>query len=142
LGRRHPALARFGFRDPAMWQVAGSCARHSPSPPANGTLSPSGKGARMGELLPDGPVTILFSDVEGSTDLRTERGDVVAHGILRAHEEVVRSCVSAHDGREVKALGDGFMLAFASVRKALACAQAIQVGLAERNAASPCDEVQ
>jgi class 3 adenylate cyclase len=68
----------------------------------------------MGELLPDGPVTILFSDVEGSTDLRTERGDTVAHRILRAHEEVVRDCVSAHDGREVKALGDGFMLAFSS----------------------------
>ena len=96
----------------------------------------------MGELLPDGPVTILFSDVEGSTDLRTERGDTVAHRILRAHEEVVRSCVSAHDGREIKALGDGFMLAFSSVRKALTCAQAIQVGLAERNAAAPGDEVQ
>ena len=33
----------------------------------------------MGEQLLDGPVTILFSDVEGSTDLRTERGDAVAH---------------------------------------------------------------
>ena len=79
----------------------------------------------MGERIPDGPITILFSDVEGSTDLRTERGDVVAHRILRSHEEVVRGCVGAHDGREVKALGDGFMIAFASVRKALACAQAI-----------------
>ena len=96
----------------------------------------------MGEQLLDGPVTILFSDVEGSTDLRTERGDAVAHRILRAHEEVVRSCVAAYDGREVKALGDGFMLAFFSVRKALACAVAIQIGLAERNAASPGDEVQ
>ena len=96
----------------------------------------------MGEQLLDVPVTILFSDVEGSTDLRTERGDVVAHRILRAHEEVVRACVAAHDGREVKALGDGFMIAFTSVRKALTCAVAIQVGLAERNAAAPGDEVQ
>jgi class 3 adenylate cyclase/tetratricopeptide (TPR) repeat protein len=96
----------------------------------------------MGERIPDGPITILFSDVEGSTDLRTERGDAVAHRILRAHEEVVRGCVSAHEGREVKALGDGFMIAFSSVRKALTCAQAIQVGLAERNANAPGDEVQ
>jgi len=96
----------------------------------------------MDELLPDGPVTILFSDVEGSTDLRTERGDVVAHRILRAHEEVVRGCVNAHGGREIKALGDGFMVAFSSVRKALTCAQAIQIGLADRNAAAPGDEVQ
>lgn len=96
----------------------------------------------MGSELPDGPVTILFSDVEGSTDLRTERGDLVAHRILRAHEEFVRGCVAAHDGREIKALGDGFMIAFASVRKALTCAAAIQVGLAERNVAAPGDEVR
>ena len=72
------------------------------------------------------PVTILFTDVEGSTDLRTRRGDASAHEILRAHEGVVRSCVAAHGGREVKALGDGFMIAFASARRALACAVAIQ----------------
>ena len=43
-----------------------------------------------------GPLTILFSDVEGSTDLRTERGDAAAHRILRSHEDVVRRCVAAH----------------------------------------------
>ena len=96
----------------------------------------------MGWQLPDGPVTILFSDVEGSTDLRTERGDAAAHRILRSHEDFVRGCVAAHDGREVKALGDGFMIAFASVRKALTCAVTIQAGLAERNAATPADAVR
>jgi class 3 adenylate cyclase len=96
----------------------------------------------MGERLPEGPVTIVFSDVAGSTDLRTERGDVAAHRILRSHEDVVRRCVAAHDGREVKALGDGFMLAFASVRKALECAISIQQALAERNAESPGEEVR
>jgi class 3 adenylate cyclase/tetratricopeptide (TPR) repeat protein len=95
----------------------------------------------MGERFPEGPLTILFSDVEGSTDLRTERGDAAAHRILRSHEEVVRSCVAKHDGREVKALGDGFMVAFASARKALSCAVAIQQGLEERNQISPGDEV-
>ena len=74
----------------------------------------------------DAPLTILFTDVEGSTDLRTRRGDAAAHAILRAHEEVVRSCVADHGGREVKALGDGFMIAFTSARRALACAVAIQ----------------
>ncbi len=96
----------------------------------------------MGERLPEGPVTILFSDVEGSTDLRTERGDTVAHRILRSHEEIVRRCVEAHEGREVKALGDGFMVVFVTVRKALACAIAIQQALAEHNAESPGNEVQ
>ena len=72
------------------------------------------------------PVTILFTDVEGSTDLRTSRGDAVAHEILRAHEDLVRACVTEHGGREVKALGDGFMIAFGSARRALGCAVAIQ----------------
>ncbi|MGH8973782.1 MAG: ATP-binding protein, partial [Acidimicrobiia bacterium] len=72
------------------------------------------------------PVTILFTDVEGSTDLRATRGDVAAHEILRAHEDLVRTCVTEHGGREVKALGDGFMIAFSSARRALECAVAIQ----------------
>lgn len=77
----------------------------------------------MGERFPEGPLTILFSDVEGSTDLRTQRGDTAAHRILRSHEDVVRNCVGEHDGWEVKALGDGFMVAFVSARKALSCAR-------------------
>jgi class 3 adenylate cyclase/tetratricopeptide (TPR) repeat protein len=92
--------------------------------------------------FPEGPLTILFSDVEGSTDLRTQRGDVAAHRILRAHEEIVRRCVAEHDGREVKALGDGFMVAFASTRRALACALAMQDGLEQRNRGCPGDEVR
>jgi len=89
-----------------------------------------------------GPVTILFSDVERSTDLRTERGDPAAHRILRSHEEVVRRCVVAHEGREIKALGDGFMVLFTSIRKALECAVAIQRNLEERNDEYPGDEVR
>ena len=96
----------------------------------------------MGERFPEGPVTILFSDVEGSTDLRTERGDTVAHRILRSHEEVVRRCVAAHDGREIKALGDGFMIAFVSARKALACAVSIQEAMGERNVEAPGEELR
>jgi class 3 adenylate cyclase/tetratricopeptide (TPR) repeat protein len=95
----------------------------------------------MGEWFPDGPITILFSDVEGSTDLRTGRGDAAAHRILRSHEAVVRRCVVAHDGREIKALGDGFMVAFASARKAVACAVAIERGLDERNIDCPGEEL-
>ena len=77
-------------------------------------------------MAEDAPLTILFTDVEGSTDLRRQRGDSAAHEILRAHEELVRGCVAAHGGREVKSLGDGFMIAFTSARPGLACAVAIQ----------------
>ena len=88
------------------------------------------------------PLTILFTDVEGSTDLRTERGDAAAHRILRSHEDVVRRCVTDHDGKEIKALGDGFMVAFPSVRNALVCAIAIQRELEERNIESPGEELR
>jgi DNA-binding SARP family transcriptional activator/class 3 adenylate cyclase len=76
-----------------------------------------------------GPVTVLFTDVEGSTELHTRLGDAAAREILRAQERLVRHHVEAHGGREVKALGDGFMVAFASTRAALACAVAIQAEL-------------
>ena len=83
------------------------------------------------------PVTILFTDVEGSTDLRTRRGDAAAHEMLRAHEDLVRARVAEHGGREVKALGDGFMVVFASVRRALTCAIAIQQAVDEEVWKSP-----
>ncbi len=95
----------------------------------------------VGDHFPEGPLTIVFSDVEGSTDLRTQRGDTVAHRILRAHEEIVRRCLAEHSGREVKALGDGFMIAFSSARKALSCGRAIQDALAAHNRRAPGDEV-
>ncbi len=89
------------------------------------------------ESLAGGPVTVLFTDVEASTDLRTRHGDHAAQQLLRRHEEVVRDEVAAHGGVEVKALGDGFMVAFGSARRALACAVAIQRALAERRADLP-----
>jgi adenylate/guanylate cyclase family protein len=88
------------------------------------------------------PVTILFTDVEGSTDLRTRRGDAAAHEILREHEGLVRACVAEHGGREVKALGDGFMVVFASVRRALACAIGIQQAVDEEAWKSPGSAVR
>ncbi|HKY74681.1 MAG TPA: BTAD domain-containing putative transcriptional regulator, partial [Acidimicrobiia bacterium] len=84
------------------------------------------------ESLAAGPVTILFTDVEASTDLRTRHGDEAAQVLLREHEGLVRDHVKAHGGVEVKALGDGFMMAFGSARRALACAVAIQRTLSER----------
>ncbi|MGH2626183.1 MAG: adenylate/guanylate cyclase domain-containing protein, partial [Anaerolineales bacterium] len=91
----------------------------------------------MNEEATESPITILFTDVEGSTDLRTARGDRAAQEMLGAHELLVRGQVEAHGGHEVKALGDGFMVAFASVRRALACAVAIQRALEEHNRLHP-----
>jgi class 3 adenylate cyclase len=75
---------------------------------------------------PDGTVTMLFSDIEASTALNERVGDVRWLELLRAHNAVVREQVQAHGGFEVKAQGDGFMVAFPSARRALQCARAIQ----------------
>jgi class 3 adenylate cyclase len=85
---------------------------------------------------PDGTVTILFSDIEGSSALNERLGDVCWLELLRAHQRVVRDQVRACGGFEVKAQGDGFMIAFPSARRAIECARAIQAAAA-RDLADP-----
>ncbi len=82
---------------------------------------------------PDGTVTIMFSDIEGSTEKMDRLGDKAWMDVLREHNIIVREQLKAHSGFEVKSEGDGFMVAFQSAGKALACAAAIQKTLAERN---------
>jgi class 3 adenylate cyclase len=79
---------------------------------------------------PDGTVTILFSDIEGSTALNERLGDVRWLELLRAHNRVVRDQATAYGGFEVKSQGDGFMIAFPSARRAIQCARAIQEAIA------------
>jgi class 3 adenylate cyclase len=52
---------------------------------------------------PDGTVTILFTDIEGSTQLNERLGDVQWLALLRAHHVIVREQVHGHGGFEVKA---------------------------------------
>jgi class 3 adenylate cyclase len=82
---------------------------------------------------PDGTVTIMFSDIEGSTQLTERLGDKAWMEVLREHNVIVRKQVKSHGGFEVKSEGDGFMVAFQSARKALECAVAIERTLATRN---------
>ncbi len=86
---------------------------------------------------PDGTVTIMFSDIEGSTAMNERLGDKKWLELLREHNAIVREQVKAHGGYEVKSEGDGFMLAFQSARRALRCAIAVQRAFAERNASLP-----
>ena len=87
----------------------------------------------MTAALPEGTVTVLFTDVEKSTDLRTSRGDDAAHALLQTQSELVRYQVREHGGHEVKSMGDGFMVAFASARAAVDCAVTIQRRLNDNN---------
>ena len=91
---------------------------------------------------PDGTVTILFSDIEGSTQMTERLGDQRMQQILRGHNDIVRHQVAAYGGFEVKSLGDGFMLAFSSARRALQCAISIQQAFAAHNREHPEEPVR
>lgn len=91
----------------------------------------------MAGELPHGTITVLFTDVEGSTDVATRKGDEPAHRMLREQRELIRAEIEHHRGHEVKTMGDGFMVVFASARDAVACSVAIQRALDTRNRAQP-----
>ncbi len=80
--------------------------------------------------------TILFTDIEGSSDLVEALGDRRWLDLLRLHNALVREQIERHRGYEVKTVGDGFMVAFSSADAAVACATDIQRALAEFNAGS------
>jgi DNA-binding NarL/FixJ family response regulator len=86
---------------------------------------------------PEGTVTILFTDVERSTELVERLGDERERAVMRQHDAIIRDAVKRHRGTEVKHLGDGLMAAFSSARRAVRAAVAIQEAFAERNRAHP-----
>jgi class 3 adenylate cyclase len=91
------------------------------------------KSRKVSAAAPSGLVTILFTDMEGSTSLTQRLGDAGAQELLRSHNSIVRDSLKAHGGSEIKHTGDGIMASFATASKALACATAIQTTFAERN---------
>ncbi len=88
-----------------------------------------------------GVVTILFTDVEGSTALTQRLGDAKAQEVLHTHNTIVRDSLKAHDGSEVKHTGDGIMASFGSARQALESAITIQRSFEKHNAGNPDAQV-
>ena len=85
---------------------------------------------------PDGTVTLLFSDIEGSTPINERLGDQRWMELLREHNVLIREQLRGHQGFEVKTEGDGFMVAFQSARQAIACAVSRQGAFPQRTAAA------
>ena len=80
-------------------------------------------------LAADGTVTIVFTDIVDSTVLTARLGDHAWLEVIRRHNDVIRETTEAHGGTVVETQGDGSMLAVSSARRAVACAQAIQLGI-------------
>ena len=83
------------------------------------------------------PITFLFTDVQGSTQLRARHGDRIADEMLHDHEGIVRRAIDANGGVEVAFFGDGFMATFGTPADGLSCAVAIQQALQQYGRDNP-----
>jgi class 3 adenylate cyclase/tetratricopeptide (TPR) repeat protein len=97
-----------------------------------GDLQTVGAGPDSDELL-----SVLFTDLVGSTEMTDRIGDEATGELLRTHNELLGRQVERFGGRVVKSTGDGFLITFASVRRSIACAVAIQQVMSERNRRQP-----
>lgn len=81
--------------------------------------------------------SIMFTDLEDSTQMLTRLGDEENQTLLVSHSKIIRDQLDKYGGVEVKTMGDGFMIAFYSARKAVSCAVDIQRDLQEFNRENP-----
>jgi class 3 adenylate cyclase len=82
--------------------------------------------------LPSGTVTLLFTDVEGSTRLWEAERDAMA-AALRRHDEILRDAIEQVGGYVFKTVGDSFCAAFSAARAGLDAALAAQQDLAAQS---------
>jgi class 3 adenylate cyclase len=76
-------------------------------------------------------LTVLFTDIVGSTSIAADIGDHRWKDLLQRHDDEVRKELRRHKGIEVKTTGDGFLAAFDGPTKAIHCATAIRERVAE-----------
>jgi class 3 adenylate cyclase len=90
------------------------------------TSKDSTERAMLGDEYDTGLRAIMFTDIEGSTDVSTAYGDEAAFDLVRRHDEIVRAALAEGGGREIKHTGDGILASFASVSRAVEAAVSIQ----------------
>ena len=79
----------------------------------------SGAGTDVMSVQPSGTVTLVFTDIEGSTRLLQDLGQEAYRKALGDHRQVVRAAFSRFDGYEVDYEGDAFFYAFVSAQAAV-----------------------
>ena len=82
-------------------------------------------------------LTVLFTDLKGSTALYSEVGDSPAYALVRDHFAVLRRAIEGHGGAVVKTIGDAVMAVFSVGADGVAAAVAMQRGVAALNQAHP-----
>ena len=82
---------------------------------------------------PTGTMTLLFTDIEGSTEMLRALGRPNYVEALGVHRQIVRGAVAQHHGTEVEMQGDSFFFVFRSARAGVSAAAAAQRKLAEHH---------
>jgi class 3 adenylate cyclase len=81
-------------------------------------------------------ITVLFTDLVGSTELASSMSPEAGDEVRRDHFSALRQAIAASGGVEVKNLGDGLMVVFPLASAALGCAVGMQQGVHRNNAGS------
>ena len=86
-------------------------------------------------------VSVLMTDLVGSTEIAGRLGPAAAEDLRRDHFRLLRGAIERTEGREVKSLGDGLMVVFPNASAALTCAEEMQQAVEARNRRAPerCD---
>jgi class 3 adenylate cyclase len=82
--------------------------------------------------------TVLFTDIVSSTDHAARLGDTTWQRLLDRHHELVRETLARHRGREVKTMGDGFLVTFDGPARGVSCAREIVTACRELGLAIRC----
>jgi pimeloyl-ACP methyl ester carboxylesterase len=69
--------------------------------------------------------TVLFTDIVDSTRRASEVGDRRWRTLVESHDEIVREQLSSYRGREIKTMGDGFLVTFDGPARGIRCARSI-----------------
>jgi class 3 adenylate cyclase len=88
---------------------------------------------RPGDQVEIRRVTLMFTDIRGSSELYNRVGDAQAYGWVREHFAVLAGAVRRHDGAVVKTIGDAVMAAFSNPVDALRAALSIRDDIVEFN---------
>ncbi|PKU26510.1 adenylate/guanylate cyclase domain-containing protein [Telmatospirillum siberiense] len=113
---------------------------------SSAVFSPSGTARAFEVTRPDADrkqvMVVMMTDIVGYS-ARMEKDEAAAYALLKEHNVVMRKAITSHRGKEIKTIGDAFMVVFESSLDALRCAIAMQTGLRELNRSRPThDQLQ
>jgi class 3 adenylate cyclase len=132
------AFRAMGDEDAAVTELRAACAAFDR---LGARLANAAANELLGELAAGATATervtraFMFTDIVKSTDLVSAIGDEAWEDLLRWHDQTLRGLFATHGGEVAHHTGDGFFVAFADARSALAAAVGVQRALAEHRRA-------